>query len=118
MARKSTSEAPIFGKNLAAIRKARGFTQEELATKVGSTCSLINYYERLTKNPTADVLLKLSDILGVSVDELLGKESLKVKPGPVPKIERQLNEIQKLSKEEQKAISTVLDMALQQAKHA
>ena len=106
MARKTATEAPLFGKNLAAIRKSRGFTQEELAVKIGATCSLINYYERRTKNPTGDVLLKLADALGVSVDFLLKKSGL------LPELACQFDTIGKLPKAKQKVISAILEEAL------
>ena len=113
MARKSKIEAPLFGKCLATCRKSRGLTQEELADRLGVSVSLVNYYERRTKNPTADVLLKLSDVLSVSTDELLGKGSASSKPGPIPKIERQLIELQKLPIKKQKLVSELIDTVLQ-----
>lgn len=113
MARKSKTEAPLFGQCLAACRKTRGLTQEELAARLGVSVSLINYYERRTKNPTADVLVKLSEILNVSTDELLGKKLTVSKPGPIPKIERQLNELQKLPAKKQKLVSELIDTVIQ-----
>lgn len=60
-------------KNLRRLRLARGYTQEELGKLLSVQKSAISKYERGTVVPTADILLRLSDIFGVSVDVLLGR---------------------------------------------
>lgn len=60
-------------KNLRRLRLARGYTQEELGKLLNVQKSAISKYERGTVVPTADILLRLADIFGVSVDTLLGR---------------------------------------------
>jgi len=71
---KRIKEQPEFGKRLAAIRKARGFSQYSLADALGVTRRVILYYENETPNPPAELLVDLSKALEVSVEELLGIE--------------------------------------------
>jgi transcriptional regulator with XRE-family HTH domain len=64
----------MFGNRLRELREARGLSQEELADKVGSSEPQIWRYEHNKGNPTKDVLERLADFFGVSVDELLGRD--------------------------------------------
>lgn len=60
-------------KNLRRLRLDRGYTQEELGKLLNAQKSAISKYERGTVVPTTDILLRLADIFGVSVDVLLGR---------------------------------------------
>ena len=61
-----------FGYRLAALRRARGFSQCDLAKALGVKQPTVSYYESQSGHPQADVLTKLAKVLGVTVDELLG----------------------------------------------
>jgi transcriptional regulator with XRE-family HTH domain len=69
-----------FGPRLAAIRKARGLTQVQLAKTAQSTQRAISYYETDDGVPPASAVIALARALQVSTDELLGLRA--------PKIER------------------------------
>lgn len=58
---------------LGAIRKARGMTQAELASKSGVPRISIARYEKGRIDPTTAVAKKIADTLGVTVDDLVGK---------------------------------------------
>jgi transcriptional regulator with XRE-family HTH domain len=73
-------EDSSFGPRLTAIRKARGFTQVEIAKAIGSTQRSISYYENDDGVPPASAVIALAKALRVSADELLG-----LKP---PRVER------------------------------
>lgn len=64
----------MFGENLKAIRKAKGYTQEELAIKIHVVRQTISKWEKGLSVPDADTLSKLADVLEVNVSELLGSE--------------------------------------------
>ncbi len=55
-------------------RMRKGLTQEELAEKIGMAKITISAYEIGRAKPSLDVLIKLSDVLEVSLDELLGRK--------------------------------------------
>ena len=62
----------MFGDNLKAIRKAKGFTQEELAIKINVVRQTVSKWEKGLSVPDADTLSKIADVLEVNVSELLG----------------------------------------------
>ena len=64
----------MFGENLKTIRKAKGYTQEELAIKIHVVRQTISKWEKGLSVPDADTLLKLADVLEINVSELLGSE--------------------------------------------
>lgn len=61
----------IAGQNLKYLRKLRGWTQEEFASKLGIKRSLIGAYEEERADPRLDVLEIISDMYKVTLDELL-----------------------------------------------
>lgn len=67
-------EDSSFGPRLAAIRKARGLTQVQLAEATGTTQRSISYYENDDGAPPASIVMVLARALQVSADELLGLE--------------------------------------------
>ena len=77
-----------FGQRIARLRKGRGLTQEELGDKVGVTSQAVSKWETDISAPDVMILVKLADILGVSVDSLLGSEHSKKTTLLVPVEER------------------------------
>lgn len=61
-----------FGERLMQIRKSKGWSQEELAEKLGTKGPAVGRYERGTAKPTIEVAGKIARILGVSLDYLVG----------------------------------------------
>lgn len=64
------------GKFIAELRKERGFTQEQFGEKVGVTNKTVSRWETGTYLPPADVLLNMSELFGVSINELLSGKRL------------------------------------------
>ena len=60
-----------FGATIAALRKAQGMTQLELAEKMGVTDKAVSKWERDLSFPDVSSLPKLAEIFGVTVDELM-----------------------------------------------
>ncbi|HEY0836754.1 MAG TPA: helix-turn-helix transcriptional regulator [Azospirillum sp.] len=59
------------GLNVQRIRRARGWSQEELAFQSGLHRTYISGIERGARNPTVTVLKELADALGVPPGDLL-----------------------------------------------
>jgi len=72
MGRPAQRQRPAYGRHLTELREAAGLTQTQLAGKLGVQQSNITFWERWDKPPRGEVLPKLADALGVSVDALLG----------------------------------------------
>lgn len=62
----------MFGENLKTLRKQKGFSQEELAARLHVVRQTISKWEKNLSVPDADTLIRLAEILEVSVSELLG----------------------------------------------
>lgn len=52
-------------------RKAQGMTQEDLAKAVGTSQVAISYWENGQTEPNFEYLKRLSDVLHVTIDELV-----------------------------------------------
>lgn len=65
-------ETATMGKRIAALRKQAGLTQEQLAEQLGVTAQAVSKWENDVSCPDISLLPKISQILGVSTDELLG----------------------------------------------
>jgi hypothetical protein len=64
------------------------------------------------------MLPPLAQILGMTLDELLGQDKPKGKRGPLPRLQQQIDRIRELPKMKQQAVMEVLDMVLaSQASH-
>jgi len=63
-----------FGQRFSRLRKQRGLTQEELGEKFGISGQAVSKWENDASMPDISILPELSDVLGVSLNELLGKE--------------------------------------------
>lgn len=67
-------------KDISMIRALRGFTQQEVADHLGVTKQRYCQIEKANKPCGEETMRKLADLFGVSVFELLGEDSLRVKP--------------------------------------
>ena len=61
-----------FGDRLKSFRKESGLTQEAIALEVGLTKSAVSQWEANASQPDFASLLVLRDLLGVTLDELIG----------------------------------------------
>lgn len=57
--------------NVAVYRKSRGLSQEDLARAIGKARSTLATYEIGQIDIPVSAILRISDVLGVTVDELL-----------------------------------------------
>lgn len=60
-----------IGKRVAQLRRAKGLTQEELASRLGVSPQAVSKWENDQTCPDISLLLPLSRLLGVTTDELL-----------------------------------------------
>jgi transcriptional regulator with XRE-family HTH domain len=67
-----------IGKNIRQLRKSKGWTQVELAQMLKMTQQAITSYECGKKKPPVERLPDIAGLFGVSIEELIGKEPVKV----------------------------------------
>ncbi len=75
MASFSTFMIMSFAANLKQYRTEKNISQEELAGKIGVHPNHLSRYERGLASPSIDVVQKISEVLDISIDQLVyGKE--------------------------------------------
>lgn len=62
-----------LGQRLRGLREDRGWTQTEVADRVGVSSVTVNRYESGERNPGFEMLIALADLFRVSIDYLLGR---------------------------------------------
>ncbi|MDZ7792008.1 MAG: helix-turn-helix transcriptional regulator [Xanthomonadales bacterium] len=97
------------GARLAALRRAAGFTQIELAGALEVTQRMISYYEGQADPPPSALLPKLAQTLGVSVDELLGVKPIKPSRKPDSRMQRRLSQVEKLPPAAKRQVIQLID---------
>lgn len=60
---------------LVTLRKEKGFSQEDVAEKLGISRQAVSKWERAEASPDTDNLIALSKLYGVSLDELLSSSA-------------------------------------------
>lgn len=104
------------GDRLARIRRERGITQAELAARLGLAQPNVSDYERGVLRLNADLILKLTQILKVSSDELLGlRPATAGRPSGNRRLARKLEEIERLPRRDQEALLRTIDAFLSKA---
>ena len=64
-------KAAEFGERLREARQENRITQDALGDKVGVTISCISHYESGRRTPNVEMMVTLSEFLGVSLDNLI-----------------------------------------------
>jgi transcriptional regulator with XRE-family HTH domain len=118
LAQKKAAEAgrdaqETIAQRLARIRRERGMTQVELAQRLGVAQPVVSDYERGELRLHGQLIVKLSEILGVSSEELLG---LKKAPSngvlKNRRLLRRLQAIERLPRRDQQALLRTIDRFL------
>ena len=101
-----------FGKRLLAARKKKGMSQEDIAKILGTKGPAIGRYERDEMKPSIDVASKMSNILEVSLDYLVGKTDVEIDKN----IFKRVVDISKFSQEDKNHVFAVLDAFIAKTK--
>jgi transcriptional regulator with XRE-family HTH domain len=105
-----------LGARVAELRKAQNITQVQLAETLGVSQQTVNAYEMGHRRIPVSSLPLLAETLAVSLEELIGTARPAAKKrGPAPKLQQQIERIQRLPKAQQRFVMQMLDTVLQQA---
>lgn len=102
-----------LGHRLARLRKERGYSQREVAERMGIIQALVSAYERDKLRLTAEMAVRFALALEVSTDDLLhpqGKKPLQKKPSR--RVLRRLEQIESLSPHKQRVLLSTIDTFL------
>ncbi len=72
-----------FNNKLYELRKQKGFSQEELANRLNVSRQTVSKWEVGDSTPDMEKLIAISDLFGISLDELV----LDKAPEPVPEVQ-------------------------------
>ena len=110
--RPSTTPRTSFGKRLLEARQRAGLTQAELGEKLGLSQRAVAHWEHRRSPMYADQIVTLCEVLGVTAEWLLGIEPPQGKRGRPSKLQRQLEQIEKLPRADQTYVSRFLAQVL------
>lgn len=105
----------FFGSRLQATRKLKGWSQPDLAKKVGTSGAIIGRYERGEMSPSIEMAGKLAEALEVSLDYLWHDTGLPMILQDQKMLAR-WKDLANLSSEEQERILFVMDSLIRDAK--
>ena len=105
-----------LGARIAALRKDQGMTQVQLAEILRLTQQMIASYEVGRRRVPVSLLPQIAETLAVSLEELIGKKDVQpAKRGPAPKLQQQIERIQRLPRAKNRFVIEMLDTVLAQA---
>ncbi len=93
-------------------RKAKGYSQSELARKINAHHSIIRRYERNEVKPSIEMATKIAEALQISLDFLVGKTDLELDNGTLKRIQA----ISKLPEKEKEHVYVFLDSFIDRMK--
>ena len=117
MPKKKSPASTSFGTRLAALRKAAGYTQLELANEVGVSRRMIAYYEGQSEHPPTHLLTDIARALNLTTDALLGATPIKKSARPAnSRLQRRLQQIEQLDPTEKRQVLQVIEAFIERGK--
>jgi transcriptional regulator with XRE-family HTH domain len=118
MSRQSTRQRPKQGAHLMQLRQAAGLTQAEVARVLGVPQQNVAFWEFAEKPPRSDVLPKLAQLLGVSVEAILspGATDVPARRGPKGKLLKAFEAASSLPKRQQQLVEQFVSTLVAQRK--
>lgn len=95
-----------IGSTITRLRKEKGLSREDLGTGAGTSGAVIGRYERNEITPSVEIANKIAKALDVSLDYLVGNNSVIVKD---KKILERVEAIANMPNDEQEQIFKVVD---------
>lgn len=68
-----------FGDRMMQARKQKGLSREDMGQAIGTSGAIIGRYERNDMKPSIEIAAKIAQVLGISLDYLVGNASLEIK---------------------------------------
>lgn len=95
-----------FNTNLEYLRKKKGWTQSELADKIGVTWGIISHWELGKRQPRMEMVGKIAELFGVGADIIF--KDLRLENNPKEK--ELINNVRMLTPEEQEKVLAMIDL--------
>jgi transcriptional regulator with XRE-family HTH domain len=106
-----------LGQRIAAARKARDLTQQQLADELGIAQQTYAHYEAGRLRVAVALLPPLARALDVSIEHLIGEDEPRSvsRRGPASRLQQQITRIQQLPRARQRFLIELIETTLQQA---
>lgn len=101
-----------FAEKIQRIRKKKGWSQGELAKRIGTSAPIVGRYERGEITPSIEVAAKIADALEVTLDHLIGNTDMELDKETLRRIE----EMSKLPEKERQHILRTIDALIRDFK--
>ncbi len=104
-----------LGSKIARLRKEKGYTQEEFSQLLDVTAQAVSKWENDASCPDIMLLPKISQLLGISIDELLGNAIPKTEPAEEAKPKVDINKLSlkiRVTGEGKKPVNVAFPMAM------
>ena len=102
-----------IGSKISALRKEKGWSQNDLAQKIEASREIIGKYERNENLPSIEMVAKIAKVFDVTVDFLIGEgENASYDKETVDRI----NDIQKMDNSTKSVLFNVIDTYIQNFK--
>lgn len=85
----------IAGK-LLTLRSQKGYTQKEVAEKIGIKLGTYNAYEKARSEPSGEIVIRLAYLYDVSADDILEKNNLLKDPEKAKELNNQFEDAWKI----------------------
>ena len=79
-----------LGKTIKRLRLEKGWTQEDVSRKLGVTSKAISFYELDKRKPSSESLIKIAEVFGITLDELVKGDVKVVQDQKTPRHENDL----------------------------
>ena len=105
---------PSLGERVRELRQRRGWSQQQLAEKVGVRQKQISSYERGTNTPSAEILISMAEAVEVSLDFLAQRSSANAPRIAIADLDllEKLQDVDRLPEEDRTLVKGVIDLVL------
>jgi transcriptional regulator with XRE-family HTH domain len=101
-----------FGERCTTIRKKKKLSQANMGKQLGIDGDAYGRYERNEVKPSIEMATKISDVLGTSLDYLVGKTDMELDNKTINRVQ----EVSKMTEEDQKHVFSLLDAFIAKTK--
>ena len=117
MTKNGNNRTPL-GMRIKRLRQERGWSQAQFAKKLNVHPKQVSGYERGAHAPSTDVMIRMAEILGVSLDYLVFDNRTGPKHGNISDLEliEMLEKIDRLSDQDKQTVKAVLDTFILKSK--
>jgi transcriptional regulator with XRE-family HTH domain len=108
----------ILGERIKRLRQEKGWSQAQFAKKLDAHQKQVSGYERGAHAPSTEMLIKMAEVLGISLDYLVFDDRLDTRKANIADLDLldKLEKIDQLADEDKFIVKAVLDTFILKAR--